>query len=184
MLCCVVLYRGELMSYQRSHLGLAWRIIITSAPLSRAHRSASSAAQRRAVPRGVVPCRTLSVPCRAILLCGAVPCCAESRAFCRTFPTCQVSFKVSYHRYYCYICTRHYIVESQKKKSHSSSQPSHSSATQRRAVPYGAAPCPAVLCRAALCFLSNIQQYQVSCDTRYRPVVVCTCVLIFFSLFI
>ena len=62
----------SLMSYQRSQLSLAWRIIISSAPLSRAHRSASSAAQRRVVPRGAVPCRAVR-DCAA--LCHAVPCC-------------------------------------------------------------------------------------------------------------
>ena len=53
------------------------------------------------------------------------------------------------------------------------------SALQRRAVPCGAVPCPAVLCRTALCFLSSIHKYQVSCDTRCRPV----CMYVAFALF-
>ena len=88
------------MSHQRSQLSLAWRIIISSAPLSRARRSASPAAQRRAVPHGDVPFRVL--PCGTVL-CGAVPCFAVLRAFCCTFTTCRVSFEVSYHRFCC--CT-------------------------------------------------------------------------------
>ena len=137
--CCVVLCRGEVVSYQMSLLGLAWRIIINSAPLSRAHHSASSPAQRRAVPRGAVPCRALPCPARA-LPCGAVQCCAMLPAFCCLFiHACQVSFEVSYHRYYC--CTYHVrCVESQEKCSHSSAQPSYSSAA-----PCGAVPCCAVL---------------------------------------
>ena len=74
--CCVVLCRGEFMSNQRSHLGFAGRIIINSAPLSRAHRSARSAAQRRAVPRGAGPCRAMPVPCRAVRCGTAVRSCA------------------------------------------------------------------------------------------------------------
>ena len=73
--CCIVLCRGEFMPYQKSHLVVAW-LIINSAPLSRAHRSASSAAQRRAVPCGAV-----------LLLCGALRCCAVLRAFSCTFLT-------------------------------------------------------------------------------------------------
>ena len=69
--CCAVVSSCH-ASYQRSHLGLAWRII-NSAPLSRAYNSASSAAQRRAMQRGAVPCRAM--PCGAVLLCGAVPFC-------------------------------------------------------------------------------------------------------------
>ena len=97
----------SLMSYPRCQLSLAWRII-SSALLSRAHRTASSAAQRRAVPRGTVPCRALPCPARSLpggaVLCGAVPCCAVLCAFRCTFPTCQVSFELSYYPYY-YCCT-------------------------------------------------------------------------------
>ena len=83
--CC------EVLCATRSQLGLAWRII-NSPPLSRAHRSASSAAQRRAVPRRAVPSRSLPCPARAmpcgsvLLLHGAVQCCAVLRVVC-TFPT-------------------------------------------------------------------------------------------------
>ena len=66
------------------------------------------------------------------------------------------------------------------EKNHSSAQPQLSSAAPSGAVRCRALPCGAVPCCAVLCFLSNKQQYQVSCDTRYRPV--CTCVLVFFSL--
>ena len=175
--CCAVLCRGEFMSYQRSHLGLAWRIVINAAPLSRAHRSASSAAQRCAVPRGAVPCRALPVPCRAVrycraALCHAVPCCvrfavlflhAQYHSKCHTTGTTAVR-------------TRYYMLN-HKKCSRSLAQPSYSSAAPRSAV-----PCPAVLCRAARCFLPNIQQYQAPCDTRYRPVCLWVCTRLFFSL--
>ena len=56
-----------------------------------------------------------------------------------------------------------------------------SSAAQRRAVPYGAVPCPSVLCRAALCFISNTQQYQASCGNRYRPVCMYRCTRLIFA---
>ena len=61
--CCAMLCGA------RSQLGTAWRI--NSAPLSRAHRSASSTARRRALP---VPCRAVRYYCYAVL-CHAVPGC-------------------------------------------------------------------------------------------------------------
>ena len=171
------------MSYHRSHLGLAWRIIINLAPLSRAHRSASSAAQRRAVPRGAVPCRVLPVPCRAVryccaVLCHAVPCCV---LFAVLF-TCQVSFEVPYHRHYC--CTYQVLyAESQKNIHYSSAQPSDSSAAQRsapcgavrcRALPFGAVPCCAVL---------SFEHTTEPGAMRYPvPTGACACVRVFFSL--
>ena len=106
--CCAVLCRGEFMSYQRPRLGLAWRII-NSTPISRAHDSASSAAQPREVPRGAVSCHAPPVPCRAVqcccaVLCHAVPCCvffavlfphAKYHSKCHTTGTTAVRIRYS-----------------------------------------------------------------------------------------
>ena len=171
------------MSYKRSHLGLAWRIIINSAPLSRAHRSASSAAQRHAVPRGAVPCRALRVmPCGAVLLCGAVPCCAVLRAFFCTSPTCQVSVEVSYHRHYCCTCQVSYV-ESQRNAL--TAQLSPAIAQQRSAMRCRTVPCLALRCCAVL-HCAFFRTYSSTGIMRY-PVpagmyVPRTCVLVFFSL--
>ena len=122
----------------------AWRII-RSAPLSRAHRSASPAVQRRAVPREAVPCRALPCPARALpcparaLPCGTVRCCAM---------LCRAACFLLYFSYHMPSAIRSVIppvlllyvpgimlLNNGKKSSHSSVQPSYnSSAVQRRAV--------------------------------------------------
>ena len=141
----------------------------------------------RAVPCSVravsVQCRAL--PCIAVLLYGAVPCCAVIRAALDLLVcTCQVSFdevsssstKVHHTRFVRTTFLNHI------KCSKLSSALAQQCAAQHRAV-----PCGAVLCRTALCFLSNTQ-YQVSYEvpgTRYQVppgagMYVCTRVFSFF----
>ena len=140
---------------------------LSSAPPSSAHqrqlssvRSVSSAAQRRAVPFPGVP--WCAMPCGAVLLCDAVRCCYLK---CHTTGTTAVS-------------TRYCMLNHKKMLS----QLSYSSAAQRRAVLYGAVPCPAVLCRAALCFLSNTAVPGIMRCPIPTGMYACTCVLVIFSL--
>ena len=116
--------------------------------------------------------------CRALLcgvvLCRAVLCCTVlSVALYLLFRTCQVSFdEVSSSSTELQHNVIFFLITS---NAPSSAQLSYSSAAPS-AAPCGAVrcmPCPAVLRRTALCFLLNIQQYQVSCEipgTRYRYV--------------
>ena len=132
----------------------------------------SAAAQRRTLPFTAMGYG--AVTCCAVL-CRAVPCCVVLYLL---FHSYQVSNEVSYQGY-----TRYLLVHSTSiytKNALSAQLNSASSAAQRSAAPCGAVPCPAVWCRAllrraALCFLSHRQQYQVSCEvpgTKYRYVLV------------
>ena len=98
------------------------------------------------------------------VLCHAVPCCV---LFAVHF-TCQVSFEVSYHRYYC--CTYQVLnVESQKC--------SHSSARQRSAVRCRTVPCLALRCcavpRCAFCRAYSSTRHHAIPGTD-RCMYVCT----------
>ena len=168
----------------------------------------SAKAQQRAAQRSAVRCRAVrcrAVPCRALrcgaeqrrgVLCRAVPCCV----LCCTLYFVHVRFhSTKYHpavtRYYrtsgLYVpgtTLLNRIKCSQLSSAQLSYNPTARSAApfgavRCRAVPCFALRCGAVPCRAALCFLSNIQQYEVSCEvpgTRYRYVLVCTCLFAFF----
>ena len=151
--------------YKKIIPGPSWAQLGSSAQISSsaASRSASSAAQR------------CTVPCRAVRY-WEVLCSAVLRALCLLFRTCQVSFEASYlvpgigtttPTRFARTLLNHNNVHSQL----SSARLKLSSAAQHRAVPcVGAA-----LCRAALCIISNIQQYYlVSCEVT--PV--CACVLV------
>ena len=101
-----------------------------------AHRSASSAEQRRAVPCGAVP----------YLRCGAVLY-FLFRAFQVSYDEVSSSSTEVHHTRFC----TYYIVESQQYMlpAQLSSAMAQIRAAQRRAVLCGAVPCPAVRCRAA-----------------------------------
>ena len=60
----------------------------------------------------------------------------------------------------------HTLILLNRNKMHPQVSSAHSS-QQRSAVWYGAVRCRALPCGAALCFLSNIQQYQVY-DAKYQ----------------
>ena len=129
--CCAVV-----RSYHTRCPFLFWLGASSSTRLRSAERTTALAHQHSAVQFHAGPCRALPCPavryCSAVL-CNAVPCCV---LFAVLFiHACQVSFEVSHHQYYC--CTYHVLcVESQKKCSHSSAQPSYSSAAPCGAVPF------------------------------------------------
>ena len=111
-----------------------------------AHRSASSAEQRRAVP-----CPTVR--------CGTVWCCAVLHAVLYSlFRTSQVSFdelssSSAEAHHTSFVSTT--LLDNMKCSQLSSAELWLSSAPRSAVLPYLALRCGAVLCRAALCFLSN-----------------------------
>ena len=134
------------------------------------------------MPCPAPPCGA-AVTCRAVR-CGAVACCVELRVVLYLlFRACQISFEdvlcssTEVHRTK-FVRTR---LLNPKECIPRRAQLSYSSEA-RRATPCTSVRCRAlpggaVLCRAALCFLSNTPQYQVSCEipgTRYRYVRVCS----------
>ena len=157
-------------------------------PSSAARRSASSAAQRSAVPYGAVKCRALR--CGAVL-CRAVPCCV----LCFTYFLVDARYHSKYHVIPgtgTTISTPPGLLEllrdiaESQKRTPSSALRGYCSAAQRRAVPYGAVPGGAVRCRAfcpavwrcAVLRCAFFRTYSTGYhakSTRYK-VPVCTCI--------
>ena len=133
-----------------------------------AHRSASSAEQRYAVP------------CPAVR-CGTVRCCDVLRAVLYLFfRACQVSFGIIQQ----YQGTPHQVVRTALMNHIKCSQLSSAqlllssakgSAVRCRAVPCGAVPCPAVWCRAAS--YGAVRCRDMPCDAVLCGAVRCSAVL-------
>ena len=108
----------------------------TSSVQRAAHRSASSAAQRHAVPCPAVPCRALAVQCgilrRCVVSCRAVACCV----LCCTTLTIS-GMPLQYHH-----------TRSQLSSAWLISLSQLCSGAPCGAVPCRALPCPVVPCRA------------------------------------
>ena len=195
------------MSYLRSQLSLAWRIIISS--LRSAERTAAqrrSAVQCRAGPCPAVPCRALPVPCRAVrccaVLCHAVPCCVifavlflHARAvpcgavLCGAVPCCVLFAVLSPHAQsiirsvtppVLLLYVPGTILLNQEKNALTAqlSPAIRSSAAQRCAVPCLALRCFAVLRCAFFRTYSSTRYHAIQGSDQY----VCTCVLVFFPL--
>ena len=152
MPCCVVLHA---LLYLLFHIRCQYHQVLAELSLARQLSSAQQRTAALAQQRNAVQCRAL--PYGAVL-CDDMPCFAVLRALLYLlFRTCQIRSIIlgtgtTTHTRFVRTTLKHKICIL------SSAQPSYSSAAQRRVVPCGAVFCVlgAVLCRAALCFLSNI----------------------------
>ena len=152
------------MSYQRSQLSLAWRIIISSAPLSRVHRSAA-------------PCRALPVPCRAVRYCAMLYGCSVLRGaacFFLCFSCMPSIIRGAIPTVLLLFVPGTTTMNHKKNALTAQLSPQLRIAQQRSAAPCGAVPCPAVLCRAALSYehtaVPGIMRYQLPTNMYVRVV--------------
>ena len=97
LLHCLIAFKCSQLSSAVAQQRAAQRSVVRCRPVP-CLALRRGAEQRRVVPCGDVRCRAVSVqcralPCSAVLLCGAAPCCAVIRAALDLlFCTCQFSF--------------------------------------------------------------------------------------------